>query len=159
MNNQIRKMYRAMDRKQIDRQVWFDFIATQDKAEVKEVVIHMINVEYRLKDFCKGHFFTTKIRSFINEYMYSDVKPYEVVKVISENCVEVRELDTNQIVFPKIFHVGGFSAHCADNHNQDYEYISVPSRPTIRLRKGKNGWGKGRFLMADAPYKHYDYNF
>lgn len=159
MNNQIRKMYKAMDSKKIDIQVWWDFIATQDKAEVREVVSHMLDVQERLKSFCRGHYFTTKIRPFINRYLHTDVHPYEVVKVISENCVEVREMDTNQIVFPKQFIVGGFSAHCADNYNQGYEYISNPNRPTIRLRKGKNGWGKGRFLMADAPYKHYDYNF
>lgn len=159
MNNEIRKMYKAMDSKKITFEAWSEFIKTQNKDEVTEVIYYMFSVRDRLKSFCKGHYFVTKIRPFINRYLHTDVHPYEVVKVISENCVEVREMDTNQIVFPKQFHVGGFSAHCADNYNQAYEYISNPNRPTIRLRKGKNGWGKGRFLMSEAPYKHYDYNF
>jgi hypothetical protein len=106
-----------------------------------------------------GFHHTTKIRQFCNEFGYSDVEPYEVVKVISANCVEVREMATKQIVFPSQFFVGGFSAHCADNFNQKYEYTSDPCRPTIRIRKGKKGWGNGKFRMANHPHKHYDYNF
>lgn len=159
MNKEIKKMYKAMDTKKITFEAWSEFVKTQNKEELLEVINFMWDVKARLKSFINGHYYKTKIRKYINQYGYSDVHPYEVVRVISENCIEVRELDTNQIVFPKEFHVGGFSAHCADNWNQDYEYISNPNRPVQRLRKSKNGWGKGRFLMADAPYKHYDYNF
>ena len=159
MNNQIKKMYKAMDSKKITFEAWSEFVKTQNRDEVTEVIHHMFKVRDRLKSFCRGHYFTTKIRPFINRVLYTDVIPYEVVKVISENCVEVRELDTNQIVFPKQFILGGFSAHCADNYNQEYEYISNPNRPTMRLRKGKNGWGRGKFIMSESPCKHYDYNF
>lgn len=159
MNQSIKKMYKAMNNKSITIQQWWDFIATQNKSEVREVVETMMNIQERLKSFCNGKFFTTKIRSFCNEAGYSDWHPYEVVRIISANCVEVRAMDTKQIVFPQQIHVGGFSAYTADNWNQEYEYSSNESNPVLRLRKGKKGWGNGRFYMSDEPYKHYDYNF
>ncbi len=152
-------MYKKMNNNEIEMQIWWDFIATQDKAEVREVVEIMGNVQRRLKSYLNGYHHTTKIRPFCNESGWSDVHPYEVVRVISANCVEVRQMATEQIVFPKVFHVGGFSAHCADNFNQEYKYTSDPSRSVIRIRKGKKGWGNGKFHMANHPFKHYDYNF
>lgn len=159
MNQSIKKMYKAMNNNIITIQEWWDYIATQNIDEVKEVVSTMINIQERLKSFCNGLFFKTKIRQYCNEAGYSDWHPYEVVKVISANCVEVRRMDTNQIVFPKQFEVGGFSAHCVDNWNQKYEYISNENNSIMRIRKGKKGWSNGKFHMADVPFKHYDYNF
>jgi hypothetical protein len=154
-------MYKKMMSNEIGIQIWWDFIATQDKTEVMEVVEKMGNIERRLKSFLDGYHHTTKIRKFANHIMWSDVEPYEVVRIISDKCVEIRPMQTKQIVFPKQFLVGGFSAHCADNYNQEYQYTSDPSRSTMKIRKGKKGWGSGslKFQMSDAPVKHYDYNF
>jgi hypothetical protein len=138
---------------------WFEFIADKDREEVREVVEKMSKITNRLKSFLNGFHHSTKIRPFCNEYGWSDVDPYEVVRIISPNCVEIREMATEQILFPKEFHVGGFAAHCADNYNQAYKYTSDPSRPIIRIRKGKKGWGNGKFRMSDGPKKFYDYNF
>jgi hypothetical protein len=159
MNQSIKAMYKKMINNEINSQAWWDFIATQNREEVKEVVKIMIDVQDRLKSYLNGYHHSTKIRPFCNEYGWSDVHPYEVVKVISANCVEIREMATEQTVFPKDFIIGGFSAHCVDNFNQDYKYTSDLSRPTVRIRKGKKGWGNGKFRMANNPYKHYDYNF
>ena len=160
MNQSIKSMWKkAFSTKEIETAQWFEFIADQDKSEVSEVVERMFKIQDRFKSYLRGYHHTTKIRQYCNEFGYSDVEPYEVVRVISANCVEVREMSTKQIVFPSQFFVGGFSAHCADNFNQKYEYISDPSFPTIRIRKGKKGWGNGKFRMADKPHKHYDYNF
>lgn len=104
-----------------------------------------------------------QIKKYANHLMYTDVDPYEVIRVISPLTVEVREMKTNQIRFPQEFHPGGFSGHYSDNKGgQEYEYISDPEAPVIRIRFSKKGiWNyKGmRFLMADHPYKFYDYNF
>jgi len=105
-----------------------------------------------------------KIKKFANYYGWSDVHPYEVVNVISEQTVEVRAMKATQTVFPKEFHVGGFSAHCSDQYRQDYKYESVPDSPTVRIRwsNAKNQWqraGGMKFLMEDAPHKFYDYNY
>jgi hypothetical protein len=93
--------------------------------------------------------------------MWSDVEPFEVVKIITPKCVEIRPMQTKQIVFPKEIYVGGFSAHTADNYNQRYEYISDEKASTMRIRKCKTGWkcGNMKFKMSDAPVKFYDSNF
>jgi len=104
------------------------------------------------------------IKKYCNMYMYSDVHPYEVVKVISKQTVEVRGMKHKQIVFPQDVHIGGFCAHTADNYNQKYEYESNKEAPVIRLRfsKVKLQWQSSsglRFLMHETPIYFYDYNF
>jgi hypothetical protein len=71
---------------------------------------------------------------FANNYGYSDVTPYEVVKTVSEKCIEVRAMDYEQTVFPSQFHVGGFSANCADQDKQDYNYTSNTDNTVIKVR-------------------------
>lgn len=104
-----------------------------------------------------------EIQAYCNHMGYSDQHPYEVVRVISDKTVEIREMSTKQTVFPKDQRVGGFCAHTVDNHNQDYEYTSNPNNPVIRARwsEAKKQWqsARGRHLMQAKPAKFYDYNF
>ena len=162
MNKSIKSMYKkAFSTKEITTDQWFEFIADQNREDVREVVETMHTIQRRLKSFLDGYHHTTKIRKYANLVLWSDIEPYEVVRIISDKCVEIRPMQTKQIVFPKQFFVGGFSAHCADNYNQSYEYSSNETAPTMRIRKGKKGWKSGslKFRMQDAPVKHYDYNF
>ena len=154
-------MYKKMIKNEINIQIWWDFIATQDINEVSEVVEKMYHIKRRLKSFLDGFHHTTKIRKYANHIMLSDIEPFEVVRIISDKCVEIRPMQTKQIVFPKEIYVGGFSAHTADNYNQAYEYTSNETASTMRIRKGKKGWKSGnlKFSMSDAPIKFYDYNF
>ena len=100
-----------------------------------------------------------EIKKYVNYHMHTDVHPYEVVKKVSDICVEIRPMKTKQTSFPKDFHRGGFLGHFSDNRSgQDYEYTSDESLPVTRIRwsKANRQWKKGkymRFLMADAPYK------
>lgn len=94
--------------------------------------------------------------------MYSDVQPYEVIRVISEKTIEIRamsaELDAEWK--PK-FDVGGFVGHCTNQKTQKW-IITSSSDPVIRMRKQKNGTWKsiyGRHKLSDEPVKVYDYNF
>ena len=106
-----------------------------------------------------------EVRKYANYCMYTDVQPYEVVKVISDKTVEIRAMDTKQTKFPKDFHPGGFSGHYADNRSgQEYEYISNPEHRVERIRwsEANRQWQQGkhaRFSMSDKPYKFHDYNF
>jgi len=106
-----------------------------------------------------------EIKAYANYHMHSDVKPYEVVRVISDITVEVRPMKATQVKFPQQFHPGGFVGHYSDNYSgQDYEYESNPDAPVTRIRwsEANRQWQKGkymRFVMADQPYKFYDYNF
>jgi len=106
-----------------------------------------------------------EIKKFINYIQYSDVDPYEVIKKVSDICVEVREMKTVQTKFPKTVIPGGFAGHTVDNRDgQDYTYSSNEDAPIQRVRwsKAKRSWfnkSGGRFSMSDTPYKFYDYNF
>lgn len=161
MNQQIKQMYKKLNCRKIGIQEWWDYIAGQNEEEVKEVINEMCKVIDRLKKFLDGYHYQTKIRKYANLHLHTDVQPYEVVRVVSEKCVEVRPMETKQIEFPKEFHVGGFSAHCSDQHRQKYEYFSNENAPVMKIRKTKKGWrlGSMKFRMSNAPIKFYDYNF
>jgi hypothetical protein len=105
------------------------------------------------------------IRKFVNHHLWTDVKPYEVIKTCTPNKVLVRAMRTEQIKFPQDFHKGGFVGHYSDNRSgQDYEYISDETNPIIAIRwsNAREVWQSPigeRFYMSDYPYKFYDYNF
>ena len=70
-----------------------------------------------------------EIKEYANRTLYTDCDPYEVVKKISDICVEVRAMRTVQTEHPKDFHAGGFVGHFADNRSgQEYEYHSEENR-------------------------------
>ena len=100
---------------------------------------------------------------YANHLGYSDVTPYEVIRVVSEKTIEIREMSTEPDDSVKLeFHVGGFSAHCSNQRNQKWFITSDQTAPVVRIRLGKNGWkdkhGR-RFALCDKPVKFYDYNF
>jgi prophage tail gpP-like protein len=110
-----------------------------------------------------------KIKKYCNFHGYSDVTPYEVVEVISDQTVVVREMDA--VIDPDWkmeAHVGGFAAHVVNNGGE-WIITSNPENTTYRARwskaKGqwqikKKGWDAAmRMHMADEPNKFYDYNF
>jgi hypothetical protein len=100
---------------------------------------------------------------FANHHGYSDVNPYEIVRVISDKTIEVRKMNAERDKSVKLdFHVGGFFAHCSNQRDQKWFITSDESAPIIRIRLGKNGWKDkwgNRFDLADQPRKFYDYNF
>jgi hypothetical protein len=103
---------------------------------------------------------TPEIKKYCNQYFYTDVEPFEVVKVISPKIVEIRPMKAIPVRLPQDFHAGGFSGHYADNWNQSYTYESIPDAPTERVHwsEKKQQW-TGRRRMSDKPIYFYDYNF
>lgn len=100
---------------------------------------------------------------YANHYGYSDVNPYEVVRVISDKTIEVREMKCERDESVNLeFQVGGFAAHCSNQHEQKWHITSDETASVIRIRLGKQGWkdkhGR-RFGLSDKPVKFYDYNF
>jgi len=157
--NQIYQMHRKLNKRQITIQEWWDFIKGAPEDITREVVETSIEAERRLRAYKSSPLFLNKIRKYCNYHGYSDIHPYEVIRVISPVCVEIRPMDTVQTVAPSEFYPGGFSGHYADNHNQKYEYSSNENNSVVKLRLSKKGWGLGRFRMSDYPVKFYDYNF
>ena len=103
------------------------------------------------------------MNQYANHYGYSDINPFEVVRVVSDKTIEVREMNAERDNSVKLeFHVGGFSAHCSNQHDQKWHITSDDTAPVIRIRLGKQGWKDAygrRFKLADKPVHFHDYNF
>lgn len=100
---------------------------------------------------------------YANLHGYSDIHPYEVVRMVSDKTVELRSMtvhpDPN---WKPVFYPGGFAAHCANSRDQSWIIKSNPSSIIIRARKRKDGkWYSafGRHVFSDKPRHYYDYNF
>lgn len=100
---------------------------------------------------------------YANLIGYSDITPYEVVRVISDKTIEIREMDAkNDPAFAPEYIIGGFVAHCTNQQDQKWIYSSKEDRPAIRARLQKNGKWKSMFgthSLSAEPQKFYDYNF
>lgn len=101
--------------------------------------------------------------AYANQYSYSDVTPFEVVRKVSEQTLEIREMDAKRDESVELeFHVGGYSAHCSNQRAQKWIITSNNENRVVRIRAGKTGWKDAhgnRFKLADAPVHFYDYNF
>lgn len=100
--------------------------------------------------------------NYANFIGYSDVEPYEVVRVVSDKCLEIRAMDAVKDESVKTqFVVGGFSA--VSDNAQKWIITSNPANEVIRIRANKKkGWANKygqRFSLSDTPCKFYDYNF
>ena len=104
------------------------------------------------------------MNQYANHYGYSDVNPFEVVRVVSDKTIEVREMDAERDESVQLEWVpGGFAGHCVNQRDQKWDIKSNPANPVIRIRlSAKKGWqdkyGR-RFGLSDKPVKFYDYNF
>lgn len=101
---------------------------------------------------------------YANHIGYSDINPYEVIRIVSDKCLEIREMDAlrDESVEMK-FIPGGFSAICINQNDQEWIIKSNPENRVIRIRKSKKkGWADkhgARFVLDNEPVKFYDYNF
>lgn len=101
--------------------------------------------------------------NYANMIGYSDIEPYEVVRVINEKTLEIRmmhaELDPE---WKPEFVPGGFSAICVNHESQKWIISPAVDCQTIRIRRHKDGrWysNGNRFALSDKPRKRHDYNF
>lgn len=107
--------------------------------------------------------------NFANHLGYSDVDPFEVIRHVSPQTIEVRRMNAvranpeNNLGFAP----GGFVGHCSRQDEQEWIITTDPEAPVIRLRLSKakrkaeywfDKWG-GRYALAPEPQKFYDYNF
>jgi hypothetical protein len=99
---------------------------------------------------------------YLNHHGYSDAHPYQVIRVTpSGKTAYVRgvkaELDPT---WKPDMHVGGFSAHTANNGSQRWIYGEQTGNE-FAVRLCKNGWQSkiGRHGHSDEPRRFHDYNF
>lgn len=101
--------------------------------------------------------------NFANHLGYSDVNPYEVVRVVSPKTLDIREMDAERDESVKLdWAVGGFAGHCMNQREQKWNITSNTENRVVRIRLGKQGWKDAhgrRYDLSDTPVKFYDYNF
>lgn len=104
---------------------------------------------------------------YLNEILYSDVNPYEVVEMITPNKWVVRALDATLKPEAKkdiqdSFCPGGFVGHL-DNDYQEWDIHVNEKNPLITVFRGrKNKYfkiGSMPMSMTLSPIKIYDFNF
>jgi len=103
-----------------------------------------------------------KPAKYANLRLGTDVTPFEIVKVVSDKTIEIREMGTKELPWERDFHLGGFFGHEANNHEQKWKCFPNEEYAVIRARKNKGGYWKsayGKHYLAANPIKHYDYNF
>jgi hypothetical protein len=98
------------------------------------------------------------VGKFINTYMWSDIKP--MGKIIGTKgkatLILARVVCERDKSVEMEFSVGGFSAHCENNHAQKWLY-SVVETQTFEVRISKSFLKRN--CIEDSPYNFYDYNF
>lgn len=156
-------MYR---KKEITSQDWWAYLERGRKkygepfdAVLKEIVDNDYNARRRLQQYANSPLYRFKIRKYCNQHLFSDIEPYEVIKVFNSKRVLLRRMDAELIKPPKEFHPGGFLGNYSDNNSQRWECKSNPDNETFEIRLSMYGWGRGRYIMSDKPIKFYDYNF
>ncbi len=101
--------------------------------------------------------------NYANHIGYSDINPFEVVRVISDKTMEIRAMDAERDESVKLdWVVGGFSGVCLNQRDQNWFITSNEQNRVVRIRLGKQGWkdANGRkYQLSDEPVKFYDYNF
>lgn len=100
---------------------------------------------------------------YANHHGWSDVTPYEVIRVISEKTIEIREMKAERDPsYTPEFVPGGFSAVCTNQRDQQWIITPDDTAPVIRARLRKDGrfWSAhGSHRLNDTPIRFYDYNF
>lgn len=101
---------------------------------------------------------------FANRHGWSDINPVEIVKVISDKTLEVREMDAERDPSWKMEVIeGGFFGHVVNDKDQKWFIKANPDNDVFRIRKSKSGvwknkWG-ARFVLSSKARKFYDNNF
>jgi hypothetical protein len=101
---------------------------------------------------------------YANQISYTDVRPFVVVRAITDKTIEVRALDSERD--PSVVlevSIGGFNAYHINQRQQKWIITENDANPVVRLRLSKRyGWRDAngdKYKLADAPIRFYDYNF
>ena len=101
---------------------------------------------------------------YANQIGYSDITPFEVVRVVSDKCLEVRSMKFALLnISDLVFHAGGFAAHCSNMAAQKWDITPDAEGYVFKIRKNKLGTWKSKhgdvYSVSDQPWRQYDFNF
>ena len=132
----------------------------------KQTTLRQSELARKLQKYVENtmaHRMSPKNYGYANESGYSDMYPYEIVKVVSENTIEIRPMDTERDDSVELKWVsGGFAGHCVNQGEQKWFYKSNPDNPVKRIRRRKDGYFYNtcnRVYLEQEPRKFHDYNF
>ena len=100
--------------------------------------------------------------TYANHFGYSDITPFEVVRVVSGRTLEVRPMKTERGQWAQEWAIGGFVGRVVNQRDQQWTIVPDETAPIERIRLNKRGeWRneRGRFELSATPIKFYDYNF
>lgn len=106
--------------------------------------------------------------NYANMYGYTDIKPCEIIRRVTDKTLEIRHMDAKLLngfnsgeTDALVMTPGGFCGHTEGV--QRYEYSSRPDAPIFRIRLRKNGTWQDKYgtqyVLSDSPRKFHDYNF
>lgn len=96
------------------------------------------------------------IGKYINQHLWSDINPIgKIVGIKSKTTVLVKRVVAGPNKVRMEFVAGGFSGHCINNYNQEYDFTESNEITEVRLSKSYLKYNK----ISDHPIHHYDYNF
>jgi len=102
------------------------------------------------------------IYKYANLHMYTDIQPYEIVRIASVKTMYVRPMIAMKGEWKKKVAPGGFCGHVVNQNEQKWSVVSDSTADAIAIRKQKDGSWKsknGRHILSCNPRKFYDYNF
>lgn len=83
---------------------------------------------------------------YFSQRLWSDVHPFEVIRVVSSKTIEVREMYARSVT-------GG----------EGFIFLPHPGNPTVKIRLRKDGsWkdsGETRYAPENKPVKYHDRSF
>jgi hypothetical protein len=102
--------------------------------------------------------------NFANHIGWTDINPYEIIKKNTDRKLTIRAMECERKNMEKLtFHIGGFSAHCSNQSEQEWDIKSNPESYVKEIRMNKKGEWKdkygAKFVLGERPVKFYDYNF
>jgi len=87
---------------------------------------------------------------YANQFLFSDIYPYEVVKKVSDVTMDIQEMSAE--LQPE-----------TDPYEQKYKFSSNKENPIIRIRKNKKGVWRDKdgrkYIIGNEPRKYHDYSF
>lgn len=137
-------------------------ISTLSSIEVYEIKGEFMTLEATKLGTVKHSLKVDTINyEYANMSGYSDVKPFEIVRVISDKTIEIREMDAEKGDWKPEFIAGGFAGRCVNQDDQVWNIKSNEANPVIRARRNKDGWKSsyGKHFLSTQPSKFHDYNF
>jgi hypothetical protein len=98
------------------------------------------------------------IGKYINQYLWSDVNPVgKIVGVKGKTKVLVQPVVASENLTKMEFIPGGFSAHCTNMYEQEYEFSEEGK--VYEMSLSNSSMKRTHLGIADHPRRFYDYNF